>query len=344
MLRDNETFSSNAVIQIFGDVLGHGVMLGMDEPVHGRLRSLVTKAFTQKALARWEDEIVGRIGNELIDEFAAGRQDRPGQDVHLSVSDPHHRRAARPAGTGLPAVPALVDLDAVLHRQPGTRRRGVAGAGRLLQADPAGAQGRAARGPDQQPRGGRDRRAQARRRGHLLLHPAAAARRGGDDVPVAGEPAVRPVDEPGPTRRDSGGPHADTAGDRGSGALGCTAAEHHQGGDPRHRTRRGRDPAGVLGDADARRGQPAGGPVSRPGPLRHLPAGEGSHQLGTRGARVSRHAPGAARDAHRDQPAAGPAAQPAAGSGRRRPAHPGMVFRSPTSLPVLFDPPTRSAS
>jgi len=71
MLRDNETYSSNVVIQIFGDVLGHGVMLGMDEPVHGRLRSLVTKAFTQKALARWEDEIVGRIGNELIDQFAA---------------------------------------------------------------------------------------------------------------------------------------------------------------------------------------------------------------------------------------------------------------------------------
>jgi cytochrome P450 len=70
MLRDNETYSSNVVIQIFGDVLGHGVMLGMDEPVHGRLRSLVTRAFTQKALVRWEDEIVGRIGNELIDQFA----------------------------------------------------------------------------------------------------------------------------------------------------------------------------------------------------------------------------------------------------------------------------------
>jgi len=71
MLRDNETYSSNVVIQIFGDVLGHGVMLGMDEPIHGRLRSLVTKAFTQKALSRWEDQIVGRIGNELIDTFAA---------------------------------------------------------------------------------------------------------------------------------------------------------------------------------------------------------------------------------------------------------------------------------
>jgi cytochrome P450 len=42
----------------------------MDEPVHGRLRSLVSKAFSQKALARWEDELVGRVGNSLIDRFA----------------------------------------------------------------------------------------------------------------------------------------------------------------------------------------------------------------------------------------------------------------------------------
>ncbi|WP_102419812.1 cytochrome P450 [Mycobacterium sp. 4858] len=71
MLRDNETFSSAAVIAAFGPVLGERVMLGMDEPVHGRLRSLVSKAFSQKALARWQDELVGRVGNSLIDEFAA---------------------------------------------------------------------------------------------------------------------------------------------------------------------------------------------------------------------------------------------------------------------------------
>src|SRR4029078_13368123 len=45
--------------------------LGMDEPVHGRLRGLVSKAFSQKALSRWEDELVGRVGNDLIDKFAA---------------------------------------------------------------------------------------------------------------------------------------------------------------------------------------------------------------------------------------------------------------------------------
>src|SRR6201998_154021 len=70
MLRDNETFSSSAVIAAFGPVLGEGVMLGMDEPIHGRLRSLVQKAFTQKSLARREDELVGRVANSLIDNFA----------------------------------------------------------------------------------------------------------------------------------------------------------------------------------------------------------------------------------------------------------------------------------
>ncbi|MBI3227197.1 MAG: cytochrome P450 [Mycolicibacterium cosmeticum] len=70
MLKDNETFSSAIVITAFGDVLGKHVMLGMDEPEHGRHRALVSKAFSQKALARWETELVARIGNELIDSFA----------------------------------------------------------------------------------------------------------------------------------------------------------------------------------------------------------------------------------------------------------------------------------
>lgn len=69
MLRDNETFSSSIIISAFGDVLGKHVMLGMDEPEHGRHRALVSKAFSQKALARWEDGLVGKVGNDLIDGF-----------------------------------------------------------------------------------------------------------------------------------------------------------------------------------------------------------------------------------------------------------------------------------
>lgn len=76
MLRDNETFSSAIVIQAFGAVLGQRVVLGMDEPDHGRHRALVSKAFSPKALARWEENLVGRVGNELIDGFVGdGRVD-----------------------------------------------------------------------------------------------------------------------------------------------------------------------------------------------------------------------------------------------------------------------------
>ncbi len=172
MLRDNETYSSNAVIQIFGDVLGHGVMLGMDEPVHGRLRSLVTKAFTQKALARWEDEIVGRIGNELIDQFA-----RDGKtDLVKTFTFPYPTRIIA-ALLGLPEkdFPQFQRWSISMLTFTVNPERGLAASQALvdyfkpiLQA----AQGRAARGPDQQPRGGRDRRAQTRRRGHLLVHPS----------------------------------------------------------------------------------------------------------------------------------------------------------------------------
>ena len=76
VLRDGETYSSSAVIAAFGEVLGQRVMLGMDEPYHGRLRTLISKAFSQKALKRWEDDLVVAIANDLIDRFVdRGRAD-----------------------------------------------------------------------------------------------------------------------------------------------------------------------------------------------------------------------------------------------------------------------------
>ena len=70
VLRDNETYSSSIIIQFFGDALGKHVMLGMDEPEHRRYRSLVSAAFSQRALARRQQELVERVANELIDRFA----------------------------------------------------------------------------------------------------------------------------------------------------------------------------------------------------------------------------------------------------------------------------------
>jgi cytochrome P450 len=68
MLRDNETYSSGHIKDFFG--IGKHVMVGMDEPEHGRYRALISKAFSPKALANWESDLVERVGNTLIDSFA----------------------------------------------------------------------------------------------------------------------------------------------------------------------------------------------------------------------------------------------------------------------------------
>ncbi|MBL7497149.1 cytochrome P450 [Frankia sp. CNm7] len=76
VLRDNETFSSSIILDFFGEAFGRAVMLGMDEPEHRRHRALVARAFTQKAMAHREHDLVDRVANELVDRFAAdGRAD-----------------------------------------------------------------------------------------------------------------------------------------------------------------------------------------------------------------------------------------------------------------------------
>jgi cytochrome P450 len=63
-------------------------MLGMDEPEHGRHRALVSKAFSQKALARWEDDLVTEVGNALIDRFV----DRGSADLVKEFNFPYPTR------------------------------------------------------------------------------------------------------------------------------------------------------------------------------------------------------------------------------------------------------------
>ncbi len=71
VLRDGETYSSGHIIDlIMGDVMGKHIMLGMDGDEHRRYRALVSTAFRQKTLARWEHDRIEPIANELIDSFA----------------------------------------------------------------------------------------------------------------------------------------------------------------------------------------------------------------------------------------------------------------------------------
>jgi cytochrome P450 len=52
-----------------GPVMGEHIMLGMDGPRHRRYRALVSTAFRPKAMDRWEGELADRVANELVDAF-----------------------------------------------------------------------------------------------------------------------------------------------------------------------------------------------------------------------------------------------------------------------------------
>ena len=70
VLRDNDTFSSESIRAGMSVVMGPYPLVGMDEPEHKRLRSLVAQAFRHKTLAHFEDDLVVPVVDEMIDEFA----------------------------------------------------------------------------------------------------------------------------------------------------------------------------------------------------------------------------------------------------------------------------------
>ncbi len=75
ILRDAKTFTSTGYDTTVGAVMGH-MILGMDDPEHRTHRNLVAHAFREKALARWEPELIAPIIDGLIDRFAHdGRAD-----------------------------------------------------------------------------------------------------------------------------------------------------------------------------------------------------------------------------------------------------------------------------
>ncbi len=71
VLRDQETFSSSSIRDNMELVMGPYPLVGMDEPDHKRLRSLVAQAFRQKTLAHLEDDLVVPVVDEMIDGFVA---------------------------------------------------------------------------------------------------------------------------------------------------------------------------------------------------------------------------------------------------------------------------------
>ena len=69
VLRDGRVFSSTAYKETMGIVMGPNILV-MDEPEHGRYRSLIQKAFSKKALEQWEENLVRPVVGDLVDQFA----------------------------------------------------------------------------------------------------------------------------------------------------------------------------------------------------------------------------------------------------------------------------------
>jgi cytochrome P450 len=76
VLRDGETFSSSYVDVTFGGVIGRTI-LGMDAPDHRSYRGLLQGAFSRAAIAKWENPIVRPIVEDLIEGF----KDQGGADL-----------------------------------------------------------------------------------------------------------------------------------------------------------------------------------------------------------------------------------------------------------------------
>ena len=69
VLRDNVTYCSGGIRELLEPVMGPYPLVGMDEPEHKRLRSLVAQAFRQKNLAHWNDDLVSPVVDATIDTF-----------------------------------------------------------------------------------------------------------------------------------------------------------------------------------------------------------------------------------------------------------------------------------
>ncbi len=69
IMRDDESFPSGSIRELMSVVMGPYPLVGMDEPDHRRLRNLVAIAFRQRTLAHWDQDLVVPVVDEMIDGF-----------------------------------------------------------------------------------------------------------------------------------------------------------------------------------------------------------------------------------------------------------------------------------
>ncbi len=197
MLRDNDTYSSSVYEGIMGLVMGKTI-LQMDEPEHRLHRALVSPTFRSKVLERWEGDLVQRVVDELLDDFAAdGSADLVQQlTFHFPVQViaeilglpradfPRFQRWA----IEITSVAANWDRGVAASEALRDYFAGVVEERRVRPADDLISDLLAVEVDGRRPR----------RRGDLLVPPSAAAGRGRDHLPGLGQPPLRAAHQPRP--------------------------------------------------------------------------------------------------------------------------------------------------
>ena len=68
VLADDDRFDSSGYVNSMGQVMGHSI-LEMDGSEHTRARNLINRAFSRRALERWEHELVRPVVDAYVDRF-----------------------------------------------------------------------------------------------------------------------------------------------------------------------------------------------------------------------------------------------------------------------------------
>ena len=68
VLSDPETFNMDYLATTFGKILGP-TLTALNDPVHGKVRRVFQAAFMPQNVARWGDQIVGPVADQLIDRI-----------------------------------------------------------------------------------------------------------------------------------------------------------------------------------------------------------------------------------------------------------------------------------
>ena len=133
VMRDNVTFCSGSIRELMSVVMGPYPLVGMDEPEHKRLRSLVAQAFRQRMLAHWDEDLVvpGRRRDDR--QVRRPRRGRARLRVHLPVPGAGDRRDPRPVARGPRVLPPAGARGHQRRGAPGRGDRRERGAARLLR-------------------------------------------------------------------------------------------------------------------------------------------------------------------------------------------------------------------